>query len=61
MGRLANRPRARVHPDRRSLDDAIVAALVLRHLLRRTERSVLFEHWRGDPATLEAIDSGPMP
>jgi uncharacterized membrane protein YkvA (DUF1232 family) len=37
------------------LDDVIVAALVLRHLLRRTDRSVLFEHWRGDPATLEAI------
>jgi uncharacterized membrane protein YkvA (DUF1232 family) len=37
------------------LDDAIVAALVLRHLLRRTDRSVLFEHWRGEPATLEAI------
>lgn len=37
------------------LDDAIVAALVLRHLLRRTPRSVLIEHWRGDPATLEAI------
>jgi uncharacterized membrane protein YkvA (DUF1232 family) len=40
------------------LDDAIVAALVLRHLLRRTDRSVLFEHWRGDPATLEAIVRG---
>ncbi|MGH2660439.1 MAG: YkvA family protein [Actinomycetota bacterium] len=40
------------------LDDAIVAALVLRHLLRRTARSVLFEHWRGDPATLEAIVRG---
>ena len=40
------------------LDDAIVAALVLRHLLRRTERSVLFEHWRGNPATLEAIVRG---
>ena len=37
------------------IDDAIVAALVLRHLLRRTEWSVLLEHWRGDPATLEAI------
>ena len=37
------------------LDDAIVAALVLRHLLKQTARSVLFEHWRGDPATLEAI------
>lgn len=37
------------------LDDAIVAALVLRHLLRRTSPDLLFEHWRGDPATLEAI------
>ena len=40
------------------LDDAIVAVLVLRHLLRRTGRSVLLEHWRGDPATLEAIVVG---
>ena len=40
------------------LDDSIVAALVLRHLLRRTARSVLLEHWRGDPATLEAILGG---
>jgi uncharacterized membrane protein YkvA (DUF1232 family) len=40
------------------LDDAIVAALVLRHVLRRTARSVLLEHWRGDPATLEAIVGG---
>ncbi len=37
------------------LDDAIVAALVLRHLARRTAPSVLFEHWRGDPRTLETI------
>jgi uncharacterized membrane protein YkvA (DUF1232 family) len=37
------------------LDDAIVAALVLRHVLRRTDRGVLLEHWRGDPATLDAI------
>ena len=40
------------------LDDAIVAALVLRHILRRTDRIVLFEHWRGDPATLELIVGG---
>lgn len=40
------------------LDDAIVTALVLRHLLRRTDRDLLFEHWRGDPATLEAIVRG---
>jgi len=37
------------------LDDAIVAALVLRHLLKRTDRGVLLEHWSGDPSTLEAI------
>jgi uncharacterized membrane protein YkvA (DUF1232 family) len=37
------------------LDDAVVAALVLRHVLRTTDRAVLREHWRGDPATLDAI------
>ena len=37
------------------LDDAVVAALVLRHVLRTTDRSVLTVHWRGDPATLEVI------
>jgi uncharacterized membrane protein YkvA (DUF1232 family) len=37
------------------LDDALVAALVLRHVLRRTDRSVLAQHWRGDPATLDMI------
>jgi uncharacterized membrane protein YkvA (DUF1232 family) len=37
------------------LDDAVVAALVLRHVLRRTDRAVLSEHWRGDPATLDVI------
>ena len=37
------------------LDDAIVAALVLRHLLRRTDRDVVLKHWRGDPATLERL------
>jgi uncharacterized membrane protein YkvA (DUF1232 family) len=31
------------------LDDAIVAALVLRHVLKRTDHNVLLEHWRGDP------------
>ena len=39
-------------------DDAIVAALVLRHLLRRTPRGVLFEHWRGNPDTLARIVGG---
>lgn len=37
------------------LDDVIVAALVLRHVLKRSGRPVVFEHWRGNPATLEAI------
>ena len=37
------------------LDDAIVAALVLRYVLRRTDRAVLARHWRGDPATLNVI------
>jgi uncharacterized membrane protein YkvA (DUF1232 family) len=37
------------------LDDAVVAALVLRFVLKRTDREVLFEHWLGDPATLERL------
>ncbi len=37
------------------LDDAIVAALVLRHLLKRTPPGVVAEHWRGSPGTLAAI------
>ena len=37
------------------LDDAVVAALVLRHVLRTTDRSVLTVHWRGDAATLDVI------
>lgn len=40
------------------LDDAIVAALVLRHLLRSTSQEVLSEHWHGDPATLRMIVRG---
>lgn len=38
-----------------SLDDAIVAALALRHLLATTDRAVIHEHWRGDPASLERV------
>ena len=37
------------------LDDAIVAALVLRYVLRRTDRTVLADYWRGEPGTLDAI------
>lgn len=42
-------------------DDVIVAALVLRHVLKRTDRSLLAEHWRGDPATLDRIVGSPQP
>ena len=37
------------------LDDAIVAALVLRYVLRHTGRSVLEEHWRGGTSTLDLL------
>jgi uncharacterized membrane protein YkvA (DUF1232 family) len=37
------------------LDDAIVAALILRSVARRVGRPVLAEHWRGDPATLDTF------
>ena len=33
------------------LDDAVVAALVLRHLVRRAGSDVVREHWSGDPRT----------
>ena len=37
------------------IDDAIVAAIVLRHVLKRAGREVVEGHWRGDPATLRLI------
>jgi uncharacterized membrane protein YkvA (DUF1232 family) len=37
------------------LDDALVAALVLRHVVRRTERAVLVDHWRGGTGTLDVL------
>jgi uncharacterized membrane protein YkvA (DUF1232 family) len=37
------------------LDDVVVAALILRRIIRRTGVDVLREHWRGDPATLDRI------
>ncbi|HET7309059.1 MAG TPA: DUF1232 domain-containing protein [Actinomycetota bacterium] len=42
-------------------DDVIVAALVLRHVLRRTDRSILAEYWRGDPSTLDRIVGSTRP
>jgi uncharacterized membrane protein YkvA (DUF1232 family) len=37
------------------LDDAVVAALALRYLVRRAGAEIVRGHWRGDPATLDAI------
>jgi uncharacterized membrane protein YkvA (DUF1232 family) len=37
------------------LDDAIVAALILRHLVRRAGAAVVADQWRGDPRTLRLI------
>jgi uncharacterized membrane protein YkvA (DUF1232 family) len=36
-------------------DDAIVAAIVLRFVLASTPRPVLYEHWRGEPGTLDRL------
>jgi uncharacterized membrane protein YkvA (DUF1232 family) len=37
------------------LDDAIVAAVLLRYLVRRTGRPVIEEHWRGERETLDRL------
>jgi uncharacterized membrane protein YkvA (DUF1232 family) len=37
------------------LDDAVVAALALRYLVKRAGSDVVREHWRGEPSTLDAI------
>jgi len=37
------------------LDDAVVAALILRRLGRTAGREVVREHWRGDRAIIERI------
>lgn len=37
------------------LDDAIVAAVILRHLVKTAGPDVVAEHWRGDAPTLERI------
>lgn len=47
------------------LDDAVVAALILRRLMRTAGREVIEEHWRGDPKTiarlLRVVESRPAP
>ena len=37
------------------LDDAVMAALVLRHVLKKAGPEVIRDHWRGDPATIELL------
>jgi uncharacterized membrane protein YkvA (DUF1232 family) len=37
------------------LDDAVIAALILRHLLRTAGADVVTGYWRGDPATLARL------
>jgi uncharacterized membrane protein YkvA (DUF1232 family) len=37
------------------LDDAVVAALVLRHLVHRAGADIVRGHWRGEASTLETI------
>jgi uncharacterized membrane protein YkvA (DUF1232 family) len=37
------------------LDDAVVAALVLRHVVRKAGREVVAEHWNGDERTLGVL------
>jgi uncharacterized membrane protein YkvA (DUF1232 family) len=37
------------------LDDAVVAALALRYLVKRAGPEVVREHWRGEPSTLNVI------
>jgi uncharacterized membrane protein YkvA (DUF1232 family) len=47
------------------LDDAVVAAAVLRHLVRKAGNEVVYEHWRGEPSTISRVlrlfgASGPL-
>lgn len=37
------------------LDDAVVAAVILRYLVRGSGPELIEEHWRGSPATLQRI------
>ena len=54
----ARQPRAGQHAAQSvlgPLDDAVMAALVLRHLLNKAGPEVVRDHWRGDPATIERL------
>jgi uncharacterized membrane protein YkvA (DUF1232 family) len=38
-----------------AIDDAVVAGLVLRHVVKRAGPDVVKDHWRGDPRTLSVL------
>ena len=40
------------------VDDAVVAALILRRLVKTAGSDVVEEHWRGDPATIRRLMRG---
>lgn len=35
-----------------ALDDAVIAGLILRHVVKRAGSDVVKDHWRGDPKTI---------
>lgn len=37
------------------IDDAVVAGLVLRHVVKRAGPDVVRDHWRGDPRTIAVL------
>jgi uncharacterized membrane protein YkvA (DUF1232 family) len=38
-----------------AIDDAVVAGLVLRHVVKRAGPDVVRDHWRGDPRTITEL------
>jgi uncharacterized membrane protein YkvA (DUF1232 family) len=38
-----------------AIDDAVVAGLVLRHVVKRAGPDAVKDHWRGDPRTLNVL------
>lgn len=38
-----------------AIDDAVVAGLVLRHVVKRAGPDVVRDHWRGDPRTIAVL------
>jgi uncharacterized membrane protein YkvA (DUF1232 family) len=38
-----------------AIDDAVVAGLVLRHVVKRAGPDVVRDHWRGDPRTITVL------